>query len=65
MFPSIRIVDPTFNAVKEIKQYLKANNILRKTGQGRIRIIVNGDKNEFKSIIKTMGLSGPVESFEK
>jgi glutamate racemase len=65
MFPSIRIVDPTFNAVKEIKQYLKANNILRKSGQGRIRIIVNGDKNEFQSIIKTMGLSGPVESFEK
>ena len=65
MFPSIRIVDPTFNAVKEIKQYLKANNILRKSGQGRIRIIVNGDKNQFKSIIKTMGLSGPVESFQK
>lgn len=65
MFPLIRIVDPTLNAVKEIKQYLKANNILRKSGQGRIRIIVNGDKNQFQSIIKTMGLSGPVETFEK
>jgi glutamate racemase len=65
MFPSVRIIDSALNAVKEVKKYLKTNNILRKTGQGRIRIIVNGDKNEFQSIIKSMGLSGPVESFEK
>ena len=64
MFPSIRIVDPTFNAVKEIKQYLKANNILRKSGQGRIRIIVNGDKNKFQSIIKTWDCLDQLKSFE-
>jgi glutamate racemase len=60
--PSIRIIDPTNNAVKEIKQFLKINNMLRKNGQGRIRIIVNGDKNEFQRLIKVMGLSGPVET---
>jgi glutamate racemase len=65
MFPSVRIIDSALYAVKEVKQYLKTNNILRKTGQGRIRFIVNGDKNEFQSIIKIMGFSGPVESFEK
>jgi glutamate racemase len=65
MFPSIRIVDPTLDAVKEIKLYLRSKNILRKNGQGRIRIIVNGDKDEFETIIKTMGLPGPVESFQK
>ncbi len=65
MFPSIRIVDPTHDAVKEIKFYLRSKNILRKNGQGRIRIIVNGDKDEFQTIIKTMGLPGPVESFQK
>jgi len=64
-YPSIRIIDPTTNAVKEIKQFLKINNMLRKNGQGRIRIIVNGDKNEFQSLIKVMGLPGPVETFEK
>lgn len=64
-YPSIRIIDPTINAVKEIKQFLKINNMLRKNGQGRIRIIVNGNKNEFQSLIKIMGLSGPVETFEK
>lgn len=65
MFPSIRIVDPTLDVVKEIKFYLRSKNILRKNGQGRIRIIVNGDKDEFQTIIKTMGLPGPVESFQK
>lgn len=65
MFPSVRVIDSALNAVKDVKQYLKTNNMLRKTGQGRIRIIVNGDKNEFQSIIKFMGLAGPVESFEK
>jgi glutamate racemase len=65
MFPSIRIVDPILDVVKEIKYYLRTKNILRKTGQGRIRIIVNGDKDEFQTIIKTMGLPGPVESFQK
>jgi hypothetical protein len=39
--------------------------MLRKNGQGRIRVIVNGNKNEFQSLIKIMGLSGPVETFEK
>jgi glutamate racemase len=62
IYPSIRIIDPTNNAVKEIKQFLKINNMLRKNGQGRIRIIVNGDKNEFQRLIKVMGLSGPVET---
>jgi glutamate racemase len=65
MFPSVRIVDPTLDAVKEIKLYLRSKNILRKNGQGRIRIIVNGDKDEFQTIIKTMGLPGPVESFQR
>lgn len=64
-YPSIRIIDPTINAVKEIKQFLKINNMLRKNGQGRIRIIVNGNKNEFQGLIKIMGLSGPVETFVK
>ena len=63
MYPSIRIIDPAATAVKEIKQFLKTNNMLRKNGLGRIRIIVNGDKTEFESLIKTMGLPGPVETF--
>jgi len=63
MYPSIRIIDPAANVVKEIKQFLKTNNMLRKNGLGRIRIIVNGDKTEFESLIKTMGLPGPVETF--
>ena len=65
MYPSIRIIDPAVNAVKEIKHYLKSQNILRKSGLGRIRIIVNGDKEEFQGLLRDMGLSGPVESFEK
>ncbi len=63
MYPSIRIIDPAATAVKEIKQFLKTNNMLRKNGLGRIRIIVNGDKTEFESLIKTMGLPGPIETF--
>jgi glutamate racemase len=65
MYPSIRIIDPAINTVKEIKHYLKSQNILRKSGLGRIRIIVNGDKEEFQGLLREMGLSGPVESFEK
>jgi glutamate racemase len=44
---------------------LKTNNNLRKSGQGRISIIVNGDKNEFQELLKEMGLPGPVERYEK
>lgn len=28
MYPSIKVIDPAFNAVKEIKQFLKTNNNL-------------------------------------
>ncbi|MEZ0270379.1 MAG: glutamate racemase [Nitrososphaeraceae archaeon] len=65
MYPSIKVIDPALNAVKEIRQFLKTNNNLRKSGQGRISIIVNGDKNEFQELLKEMGLPGPVERYEK
>jgi len=65
MYPSIRIIDSAINAVKEIRQFLKTKNILRKNGLGRIRIIVNGNKDELQETLKEMGLSGNVESFRK
>ena len=65
MYPSIRIIDPAINAAKEIRQFLKSNNILRKNGLGRMRIIVNGHKDEFQETLREMGLTGSVESFEK
>ena len=65
MYPSLRIIDPALNAVKEVRQFLKSKNILRKNGLGRMRIIVNGNKDEFQETLKEMGLSGSVEGFEK
>jgi glutamate racemase len=65
MYPSIKVIDPALNTVKEIRQFLKTNNDLRKSGQGRISIIVNGDKNEFQELLKEMGFPGPVERYEK
>ena len=65
MYPSIRIIDSALSAVKEIRQYLKSKNILRKNGLGRMRIIVNGNKDELQETLHEMGLSGNVESFQK
>jgi glutamate racemase len=65
MYPSIRIIDPAIHAAKEIRQFLKSKNILRKNGLGRMRIIVNGRKDEFQETLREMGLTGSVESFEK
>lgn len=64
MYPSIRIIDPAINAAKEIRHFLKSKNILRKNGLGRMRIIVNGHKEEFQETLREMGLTGSVESFE-
>ena len=65
IYPSIRIIDSALNTVKEIRQFLKSKNILRKNGIGRMRIIVNGNKDELQETLKEMGLSGKVESFQK
>jgi glutamate racemase len=65
MYPSIRIIDPAIHAAKEIRQFLKSKNILRKNGLGRLRIIVTGHKDEFQETLREMGLTGSVESFEK
>ena len=65
VYPSVRIIDSAINAVREIRQFLKSKNILRKNGLGRMRIIVNGDKDELQETLKEMGLSGSVESFQK
>lgn len=65
MYPSIRIIDCALNAVREIRHFLKSKNILRKNGLGRMRIIVNGDREEFQETLREMGLSGSVESFQK
>jgi glutamate racemase len=65
MYPSVRIIDSALSAVKEIRQFLKSKNILRKNGLGRMRIVVNGNKDEFQETLLEMGLSGSVESFQK
>lgn len=65
MYPSVRIIDSALSAVKEIRQLLKSKNILRKNGLGRMRIVVNGNKDEFQETLLEMGLSGSVESFQK
>jgi glutamate racemase len=65
MYPSVRIIDSALNAVKEMRQFLKSKNILRKNGLGRMRIIVNGNKDELQETLREMGLSGNVESFHK
>lgn len=50
--PGIMILDPAIMLSREVKEYLKKNNMLNKVHKGHVDYYVSGDKDSFKKTAK-------------
>jgi glutamate racemase len=61
LLPTIKFVDSAKAVAKEVRKYLIFNRMIKKTGNGRLQILVSDEKRQFEQIIHAMGIREPVE----
>ena len=61
LVPTVRFVDPALIIAKNVRKFLTFNRMLKKTGNGRLQILVSDGKRHFEHAIRTMGVKEPIE----
>jgi len=61
LVPTVRFVDPALIIAKNVRKFLTFNRMLKKTGNGRLQILVSEGKRHFEHTIRAMGVKEPVE----
>jgi glutamate racemase len=61
LLPTVRFVDPAQMVAKDVKKFLKFYKMTKKTGTGRLQIMVSDGKREFEKSVRAMGIREPVE----
>ena len=61
LFPTIKFVDPARIVAKDVRKLLAFYRMAKKSGTGRLRVLVSDRKKEFQTTIHAMGVKVPVE----
>lgn len=61
LLPTVRFVDPAQTVARDVRKYLKFYRMAKKSGTGRLQILVSDGKREFERSIRAMGMREPVE----
>jgi len=61
LLPTVRFVDPAQTVAREVKKFLSFHRMAKKTGTGRLQILVSDEKSEFEHSVRAMGVKEPVE----
>jgi glutamate racemase len=61
LLPTVRFVDPAQIVAKDVRKFLKFYRIAKKSGTGRLQILVSDGKREFEKSVRAMGVREPVE----
>ena len=61
LLPTVKFLDPASIVARDVHKFLLQNRMLKKTGSGRLRILVSDEKKQFESMIHAMGIKEPVE----
>lgn len=61
LLPTVRFVDPAQIVAKDVRKFLKFYRMAKKSGTGKLQILVSDGKREFEKSVKAMGLREPVE----
>lgn len=56
VLPSVKLVNSSTEVARDVKNYLKYTGDLNKNGKGKLEILVSADKNNFQSILRSMGV---------
>lgn len=61
LLPSVRFVDPAQIVAKDVRKFLKSYRMAKKSGTGRLQILVSDSKREFEKSVRAMGIRETVE----
>lgn len=61
LLPTVRFVDPAQMVAKDVRKFLGFYRMSKKSGSGRLQILVSDGKREFEKSIRAMGVREPVE----
>jgi len=61
LLPTVKFLDPASIVARDVRKFLLQNRMLKKTGSGRLRIMVSKEKRQFEKIIHAMGIKESVE----
>lgn len=61
LLPTVRFVDPAQTVAKDVRKFLKFYRMAKRTGTGKLQILVSDGKREFEKSVKAMGVREPVE----
>lgn len=61
LLPTVKFVDPAQMVAKDVKKFLGFYRMAKKTGTGKLQILVSDGKREFEKSIRAMGVREPVE----
>jgi len=61
LLPTVKFIDPAQMVAKDVKKLLKFYRMAKKSGSGRLQILVSDGKREFERSVRAMGVKEPVE----
>ena len=56
LLPTVRFVDPAQMVAKDVRKFLAMNRMTKKSGTGKLQILVSDGKREFERTIRAMGV---------
>jgi glutamate racemase len=61
LLPTVKFVDPAQIVAKDVRKFLKFYRMAKKSGTGKLQILVSDNKREFEKSVRAMGMREPVE----
>jgi len=61
LLPTVRFVDPAQTVAKDVRKFLKFYRMAKKSGTGKLQILVSDGKREFERSVRAMGVREPIE----
>ena len=61
LLPTVRFVDPAQSVARDVRKFLAFYRMTKKSGNGRLQILVSDSKREFEKSVRAMGVREPVE----
>jgi glutamate racemase len=61
LLPTVRFVDPAQIVARDVRKFLKFYRMAKKSGTGKLQILVSDGKREFEKSVRAMGVREPVE----
>jgi glutamate racemase len=61
LLPTVRFVDPAQIVARDVRKFLKSYRMAKKSGTGKLQIMVSDGKREFERSVRAMGVREPIE----